>query len=316
MKIIKSIKDEAFCSLDKLTTITKGLFMKKITSLHASSRLASGGYSSVLKTFVTKPIWGAAVILMVGSSACFGAPEALVEFTFDNNSNTGSLGGIGTLVTNSDKIPVLAASAGVGGGGALNLTSNTMGSAGGYFKMDDNNALDGMQSFTVAFWMKKTAAFGALSARMVSKRGDFWLDGWEICSSDDKVPDRLVGFIGEHSGYGVLYRDHVGYGTINQWIFVAMTFDGSTHQVAFYEGTETTPVSLVSPGVGDGDIAKNPYAEATAALTMGSGLYGLSAFQGYLDNIRIWGSKTESSAVLTLAELETYRLNDTKSVDK
>ncbi len=288
--------------------------MKKLMTLCPFPCRASARSSSGLQTSLLSPIWVVAFILTMGASVYSETPAPLVEFTFNDATNTGSLGGAGALVANSDKTPVLNASAGLCGGGALDLTSNTMGAPGCYFKMDDNNALDGMTSFTVAFWMKKTAAFGSASARMVCKRGDFWIDGWEVYSNDDAAPARLSGFIGDHKDYGIFTRDHKDYGTTNQWVFVAMTFDAKTSQTAFYVGTETTPVSLVAPGVNG--MPKNPHADATAALTVGSSLYGTSAFQGYLDNVRVWGSKTESSAILSLAELETCRLNDTLPAKK
>ena len=108
-----------------------------------------------------------------------------------------------------------------------------------------------------------------------------------------------------------------GYGDTQSWIFFAVTYDGTLNldNVKFYKGSASSEVTQV----GTATINKGQVGDDTAGLGIGnkSGIAGSalsnpddSPFDGYLDNVRVYGSKVDGSGVLTLTQLESIRTGD------
>jgi hypothetical protein len=103
------------------------------------------------------------------------------------------------------------------------------------------------------------------------------------------------------------------YGEANQWIFFAVTYDSTQteNNVAFYYGTETTPVTQVGSyeTLNGGPVADN---QQVTVGNYNAGNY--RPFQGYLDDLRLFGSASDSSGVLSQSQLETIRQQDINNV--
>jgi serine/threonine protein kinase len=99
------------------------------------------------------------------------------------------------------------------------------------------------------------------------------------------------------------------YNKINQWIFFAVTYDSTNTEgnVAFYIGTKSTRVIQVGDRHGLNNVSP-PDAEM---FTVGNIHRGNSRpFQGYIDDVRLFGSASGSSGVLNQAQLEVLRQKD------
>jgi hypothetical protein len=114
------------------------------------------------------------------------------------------------------------------------------------------------------------------------------------------------------------------YSSVEHWRFFAVTFDGSTNpedpnNLKFYTATEFEGVVLDSmysrddaqfPAGYFSSVAPNP--DEGCFLAVGnSRAESNRPFQGYVDEVRIWLSKTDdSSGALSLEQLEYVRQND------
>ena len=255
-------------------------------------------------------------ISLVLTAAGENAP--LVEFLFDDDTfnNTGSLGSTAQAIAAGGKsAPIITGtSQGVGGGRALDLSANTMGSQGGYIKLNDNDALNGLQSLTVQCWFKKNESFDTSIVRLAEKMnysgscryGFALLHAYYSSNS-------LQRDIGDDDGqYLGAANDFAAINANDQWIFVAMTWDATTSpsRIKTYIGNDSSAVTLVSNFTSStvGPTASSLY--NTVALVLGAGQGGSYAFSGLMDNVRIWGAKTNSSGVLSQEQLEFWRQHD------
>ena len=97
------------------------------------------------------------------------------------------------------------------------------------------------------------------------------------------------------------------YGITKEWVFFAITYDKtkSINNVNFYRGTKTQPVTLVSTHTFDVDLRTDLNFKLGGHFAASDGM-----FYGFFDNIRLYGSKTDATGVLTLEELEIIRNKD------
>lgn len=104
-----------------------------------------------------------------------------------------------------------------------------------------------------------------------------------------------------------------GYTAQGQWVFFAATFDGtilSGNNVSFYIGGVGTAVSLVSSGRIDLADWIGFSGEATgSAIRLGNnGSTQVRPFDGYLDNMALYGEASGGGGALTQSQLEAMRL--------
>jgi hypothetical protein len=179
----------------------------------------------------------------------------------------------------------------------------------------DNEALDQFSSFTVQGWLKGDdgpSVTGNL-ARLVEKTDGFAEGGgWGVdWAAGDPYSGRDVGSI----GFGIRGEGGTGgfatagsYVSQQQWIFFAVTYDGTaaSNNVKFYRGTTSQALQLVATGT----VAVGTERGSVSPLSVGNGANGARAFSGLLDDIRIFGVKSGNDGVLTMAELETIRADD------
>jgi len=90
----------------------------------------------------------------------------------------------------------------------------------------------------------------------------------------------------------------------NELVFVAVSYDGTktSSNVLFYRGTAATSLSLVSTvTLNEGTVDTFP---GRLAVGGRSGFNGPRTFHGIMDNVRIFGSKTDATGALSLAEID------------
>jgi hypothetical protein len=195
---------------------------------------------------------------------------------------------------------------GLPGDRALDLTAATgMGSGytGPYSKhgADDDN-LDTLKSFTVTGWLK-TAGSASITSGAHLVRQEAAVNGPGFFVVSDSLAGRLVCNVDSTSA-----SCPVTYGGTQQWVFFAVTYDGTqtANNVKFYVGSPTSATTLAYTNT----IDRGTVDENTAPLYVGNSPSADRPFDGLLDNIRIFGSKTDATGALTQTQVETVRAGD------
>jgi hypothetical protein len=126
-------------------------------------------------------------------------------------------------------------------------------------------------------------------------------------------------FAGRKAGVVWLGIDRAAVGTppvyhrTNQWIFFAVTYDGTqrSNNVAFYYGTKDSPVELVGiPQTLNKGAVTNRHAMGIGNLSYDN----VRPFMGQLDGVRIFADSAGDAGVLTQAQLESLRQSDVQQL--
>lgn len=247
------------------------------------------------------------------------AAGPILEYLFNETGTTASSSGnvsIPLTLYNSLGAPSdLHTSAGGGVSGlsgdrALDLSSAVgmgTGYTGPYARhASDDDSIDTLKSFTVTCWFKTAGTTKLTSyAQLVHTQAAADGPGFNLFgSSVPGVAQLNVDGAGSTSPSAV-------YGTTGSWVFIAATYDGTltTGNVRWYIGTSSSAVS----SAGTSTLNRAATDSDVAALIIGNRLNGTSPdrpFDGYIDNVRIYGSKMDASGVLTQSQLETLRQLD------
>ncbi|MGE9293454.1 MAG: LamG-like jellyroll fold domain-containing protein [Puniceicoccales bacterium] len=255
------------------------------------------------------------------------AQTMLVEYLFNGTGttvqNTGTLANADLNMLNSDgQAADLYGSAGSGVSGAAsdfsfnNTASTGMGTVsgqsfvGGRAEASSSFSMDSQASFTISGWLNTTALEGS--------SGNI-LDLYNT-SGETPVGVRLSYSLGSGGTVGTLglkingenYSSSTGGGTFHsggEWVFFAVTYDGTatTNNVVFYIGDkETSVVKNATRSSAEGTVA---FTDADMTIGNVEGWNG-RPFDGMLDDIRMFGSTTDASGVLSISEIEAYRAAD------
>ncbi len=180
-----------------------------------------------------------------------------------------------------------------------NSDSTRMGTGGdgGVADSPSVGSIGGLKSVTFQGWLKCELEQLTHAPRIIETGIDLGLNGL--------ADGRLVFYANGVSATGS------GFGEVGEWFFFAVTFDGTTNanNVLFYKGSTTSNVTRVSSSPGN----PSSVASATPHLKIGnSDTGGLNKrpFDGWIDNIRIFGSRTDTSGVLSQNQLERLRIKD------
>jgi hypothetical protein len=274
---------------------------------------------------------------LLGSAAAFAAPTPILQYQFDDAIN-----GAQSLSTGSDNTAAAnltfynssnvatnlhgAASSGVSGLAddlAFNLTSATrMGNGGSGFstadgvlakQSADNNSIDGLSSWTVSGWFKADGSAIGNDTQLVLNGTDFQIKATSAGTPTSGAIGRLRATVDN--------QDKTTSAAIStetqKWVFFAVTYSGTdsplTGTLNFYRGYrnateggagfDVTNIGTVSApaGVTDNDAA---------IFMLGNNSAFSRPLDGLLDNIRVFGSKTDATGALSLADLQTIRAND------
>ena len=183
-------------------------------------------------------------------------------------------------------------SAEMGGGGNVACTAGNV------------DEINGLVSFTFCGWYKTKddASFINSMARLATKYSQ--PAGWQILGHKDN--SGLMFYV-NGGNRTVTFSSSSLLAQTKTWVFLAITYDGtkSKDNYKIYAGDRNNEVKLLSTQTLDSKAV----AENTAALTIGNELNRTRAFAGYIDNIRLYGTKTagDASGVLSLSQLETVR---------
>lgn len=251
-----------------------------------------------------------AVLAFATSLPVAFAATPILEYKF--NGDTASTGSVTTALTlqNSAVVGASGGSSGSVGDGVLDLTAAL---AMGNLAIPATNAprasiasrpteVNALTSFTVQGWFKTDGSLIAGNANIFTVNGNMSL----IATASGQISLNVDG-TSRQSATG-------GYNTNSTWTFFAVTYDGTvsaTPNVKFYVGNTTTGVTQL------GTTATNDSGTVggtSGILAIGNSAGGDRGFDGLLDNIRLFGSKTDATGVLTLSELETIRVADITTV--
>lgn len=252
---------------------------------------------------------------VMASLAAQADPVPIIEYTFnETGTNAFSSGSQSTPMILKNSSGIATDLHGLPGSGVKGTSSDrafnntaTSGAVGGWGEHAvDLDAIDELASFTFTCWFKSDTGLNP-GGRLIHKRtGPTPTDGFDIFLADGqchvKINDGQIPSV-------------IVYTNVAEWVFLAITYDSTASEknIKFYNGSPTKPVycnrePLFSKGV--------PVATATPAAfgNINSEYYYQRPFVGYLDNIRMYGSKTDSSGVLSLAQLEALRQADLKVI--
>lgn len=150
-------------------------------------------------------------------------------------------------------------------------------------------AMDGLKSHTITFWLRSrddsTQSVNSTAYLMRGAVQLYWTndgkighDGWNSLGWTNSAPDT-------YDSYG-------------EWIFVAVTMD--TSGTKFYKGDDVNAPELV--WMVDASNTGGP-ANSGYFYLGGRSYVGPTYFSYCLDELRIWGSKVDSSAALSLDDI-------------
>lgn len=168
----------------------------------------------------------------------------------------------------------------------------------------DYDSVDALSSFTISGWFN-TGTVVNNNARFAENR-DASNNGWLLYAG---AAGRLYMQI---DGVAAVQAPSASWSETNQWVFFAVSYDGSltSNNLQFYKGTTSSPVAAVgsaltlNAGPVNGDTGFFVVGNST---TQGSGF--IRPVDGLLDNIRLQGG-SGNTGVATLAELEAFRQVD------
>jgi hypothetical protein len=185
-----------------------------------------------------------------------------------------------------------------------NTASTGMGSGGtgGRATQLYDEPVDGLLSLTLQGWFKAESTVGS-NARLFAKQGSG--TGFLFLAPSGGTLSLEIN--GSSSTMSSAQFSEVG-----QWIFFAVTYDGSTsaNNVKFYKATPTNGVTLVETRtLNFGRVVTN---SSPVTFANANGLQ--RPIDGLLDNLRIFGSKTDNRGALTAAQLEWFRNKDIQNV--
>jgi fibronectin-binding autotransporter adhesin len=210
-----------------------------------------------------------------------------------------------------------------------NTASSRMGkgnnspNAGGIANQGDLAAIDKLASLTLQGWFKTVAGttiggFGRLFDNhddKITPQGGFELWGGSrssFTSGTPTDPGKLTLLLNqdEVSTTTAAYQDQ------NTWVFFAVSYDGTlmTNNVKFFKGKKDSSVALVDTLT----LNQGTVNEDEIGLGLGNRLrpngFRDRPFDGFLDNMRIFGTPTGKGGVLSQSELEALRIRDVSNL--
>jgi len=161
--------------------------------------------------------------------------------------------------------------------------------------------LNQLTGFTIAFWFRTEQSLEADAATRLVYKADRATtpvgQGFTLRSFSGRLELRIAGSAGEVAINSFDFPADSGYNKVNSWIFVAITWDGSTIQ--YYCGGRDYRVVLAGSGAFAG-----PIVDHTGDLILCNTSSFNRGLDGMLDNFRFY------DGALTKTELESLRQSD------
>ncbi len=266
----------------------------------------------------------------------FAVPAPIAELKLDEGTGTtttvtGTTGCVGTLTAAR---PVWTTNAPVNGTNALDFYSPPNF---GSFAVDVNNAttlnaLKGLKSFTITGWINRRGIVVGPGGNRIVAWNNGKLGGVELALQADKSLKLGVNELNDatftpNSSSDKIPDDMLA--SYNNWRFFAVTYDGTltSNNVNFYFGTNFSQASLdvtrtynkgttsanIGPQLAIGHLTTAVDPDITPATSMRDS-HQSCIFRGLIDQIRVYGSQTGNSGVLSLADIITIQnINSTTS---
>jgi hypothetical protein len=172
--------------------------------------------------------------------------------------------------------------------------------SGAYISAADNGYLDGMNTMSVAFWIKPAGAMTASSSRqdLLYKRISSTTSSWSIVYGD-AAGALTFGIVGD------TWQPVVG-GPVfaikcdtefdaDRWYHVAITYDEFAGGSLYIDGIQRTVT------VTQDSLAGHDSMDSSGSLSIGRTPNGSHAFNGAMDDIRIYDRALDASEVQALA---------------
>jgi hypothetical protein len=191
-----------------------------------------------------------------------------------------------------------------------NSTSSGMGNKGDGGRATiaaDVDAADDLLSLTLQGWLRAEGAGITDLARLITKQaGD---TGFLLLGTGGNL-DLEINNVGTTST-GARYAD------AGEWVFFAVTYDGTatSSNVRFYRGSRNNVVVLLETRTLNQGRALANSGSITIGNSNGNGAL-TRPFDGWLDNVRVFGSKVNSTGALTIQQLEWLRNKDVQNLSE
>lgn len=265
--------------------------------------------------FFLKVTLAAFTIVPLGERLCAQTP--LLQYTFNGSGTTSANSGSSVSGTNYDLTfknsssvdtnLYGAAGSGVSGlAGDLafdNTASTGMGAAGVGGRAQAgaaNSGLAGLTSFTLTGWFKtdSTTSIGN-TTWLINNLNAGNTAGFGLNSgSTGALTLNVNGVI--HTSTGTPYS------ATQTWTFFAVSYNSITTTAIFYNGSISgTFLTNVSRTLNGG-----PTGDSGVAMTLGNISSGVRPLDGYLDNIRIYGSTLDGSGALSAGTIQAIMNSD------
>ncbi len=183
-----------------------------------------------------------------------------------------------------------------------NTAASGMGSAGqktggyAYTSSAISSTIGGLESFTVTGWFKSDSVIDNAAGLVKFTASGSPNAGVYVYASNT---GRLTLQVNDINGSYVPNSD---YSITDEWVFFAITYDGTktSDNVDYYIGTSTESVSLAYTATLDAGTV-------VAANTGLSVTVSSRPYDGYMDDIGLYGSYEDDSGVLSMEALEDAR---------
>jgi len=264
-------------------------------------------------TIVTQPLIAEYKFNETGTSALGSGWDTMPMTLFNASSNatdlhgtpgSGILGGLGRPGSDTDRAFNNTASTGMGTNGVGGWAQHT----------GDCESVDSFVSFTMSGWFKTDATTPLTDAARLLDKRDASAFGYS-CLGVKGAPGKLETDL----SVSALGTTVASWSNTQTWVFFAITYDGTrTNQnLKYYRGYRTADdIGGADPSVALMETLTaniGTISNSTAKLTLGNApAANIRPFDGFLDNIRIYGSQVpgDSSGALSMGTLEAFRLVD------
>ncbi|GHB91130.1 LamG-like jellyroll fold domain-containing protein [Cerasicoccus arenae] len=260
-------------------------------------------------------IKGHLIILSAGlCGSGLSAQSLLYNYDFNDVANATS-----AVSTGSNTTPALfngAATRGSDGSGVSGLTgdyafdlsaTDGMGNnsttnidiAGSASSASGASGFNGSTSFTFTGWYKADTAIGGFArVFQIGSYDTIYFSGADALTGAFRVGDGSSGTQSYAATNAML-------DATTEWVFIALTYDGTTGATSIYGGNTSTSVSLLATD----NVGVNTVFTNSESIVIGNSSSFNRPFDGLLDDIRTYtdGGLNDASGALSLAQLEVVR---------
>ncbi|GHB91150.1 LamG domain-containing protein [Cerasicoccus arenae] len=173
---------------------------------------------------------------------------------------------------------------------------------------DASNPVNDLKFFTLSGWFKSTGPGSYSRIIEIGKTALFFSEMEGASTQRIEFSTR----INDMSSDPERVSTNLDHGIKGEWVFFAVTYDGSSGEANIYVGSETLRVESMAVAI----FAKGKVVSGEGQrFSIGNSSYhdNQRPFEGYLDNIRVWGSSDDSSAALNMKEVQSVMANDLKN---